>query len=215
MTDEEIEKWIKQLRDADYGKQLIAMGHLVEAGEAAVPALVEALDGAIPYVRIPLVSILAGIGSHNPESVHVLVEVWKKNLGDPFTNQALFNLAKKLTQNATPESIPALIGLLECHKYATYLEGGNAQSTRGTEVAGFAADALGRLAYRQPTRQLREALPHLKRNLWVGSPESFSAARKIIEEKTQQWKDLPLVAEAPKTTRNLPLPANLERDSDG
>ncbi|WP_309714590.1 hypothetical protein [Armatimonas sp.] len=87
MADEEIEKWIKQLRDADYGNQLIAMGRLVESGEVAVPALIEALDAAIPYVRVPLISILAGIGSPNPESVRVLVKVWKKNLGDPFTNQ--------------------------------------------------------------------------------------------------------------------------------
>jgi hypothetical protein len=213
--DEEIAAWIKQLRDVDYGNQLIAMGHLVEAGETAVPALVEALEAAIPYIRVPLVSILAGIGSHTPESVRVLVEVWKKNLGDPFMNQALVNLAKKLALNATPESIPVLIGLLECHKNAAYFEGGKPLFTRGVEVASIAAEALGRLAYRQPTRQLREALPHLKRNIWVGSPESFSAARKIIEEKTQQWKDLPLVVSAPdQTPTGLPLPASASDGSE-
>lgn len=210
--NEEVTRWLDQLKSPDYGRQLVAVGRLVELGDEAVPQLVVALRGALPYCRGHLATALAGIGSKNPEGVAVLVALWEANLGDWFLNQALYNLAKKLAREVTPESIPALIRLLGCFRHTHYNEGGNLRPTFGVEAAVCAAEALNKLAYRQPTRQLREALPALKRSFWSTVPPEFGVARRAIEDATTQWKDLPLVVDASDTDASLPLPSHGQGD---
>lgn len=59
----------------------------------------------------------------------------------------------------------------------------------GENLSILAAQALASLSESHPTPELLQALPHMK--------------------------DLPRIAEAPKTTENLPRPANFDRDLDG
>jgi HEAT repeat protein len=182
--------------------RLMALGRLVEAGDAAVPQLLAALKHPNDLMKACAACALAGIGA--PQTAGALIALWEESMLDPSRIEALTELATKLAQSANPATIPALIELLPCYK-KTMGEG----SVPGREVSRIAAEGLRLLAYKAPTLTLRTALPALKRDMWHISPEEFGEVRQAIEDATHQWKDLPVTASGPQTrAQELPLPTD-------
>lgn len=212
MTDEEIAAWVNQLRTTDYGKQLIALGRLVEAGEAAVPRLFVALSQYPVSGRILVVCALAGIGTRESDVIKASTRFWEANLADLLLNQALLNWVKKLAAPIDPENIPALTCFLGCWRKNSVVVNNVVTRTVGENLSIVAAQALASLSYNHPTLELLEALPCMKgSNFLNGMPHQIETARKTIERNTAHMKDLPRIAEAPhETTENLPRPADEE-----
>ena len=201
MTYSEIVRLVAQLQEPDYKKQLIALGKLVEAGDAAVPLLLEALPESEPETKRLYLFALVGIGSRDAFAVNAVVQYWQWNLGDRSLDQAVVRFVRNIADQVTPSDIALLLPFLGCWRFFE----GEGRSKVGSEVTILAAEALGNLAQHQPTPQLREALPLLKKNLWTFPPKEFFLVARLIEDATAQWKNLPRVAEAPKTADNLPL----------
>ena len=211
MAEETIRALIAQLTSLDYGARLIALGKLIEAGEAAVPALLEALNKPNALLKACAACALAGIAT--PRVAGPLVALWEADPFDPSGIEALSEFADKLARVPKTEDIPALIELLPCNKKAS--DARNAVSSRvvGLEVSVLAAQGLSKLARIAPTPQLRAALPLLKRDIWHGSPDEFTEARELIEDATRKWKDLPVTAFGPQTSaHDLPRPASEGRE---
>jgi HEAT repeat protein len=198
-TDDRVNAWIG-LTSVDYGVRLITLGKLVEAGEASVPLLLEALKNPNPLLKACAACALAGIGS--PRAARPLLALWEEEPSDPSRIEALTEFAGRLARVPRTEDIAALIELLTCYKnHSSY--------STGREVAALAAEGLSKLARTAPSLPLREALPFLKRDIWGGSPDAFGEARALIEEATRQWKDLPVTASGPQTSAtDLPRPAD-------
>ena len=95
----------------------------------------------------------------------------------------------------TPERIPTLVMLTK--ELRTLLP----------QAAVHVAQGLRRLAETHPTPELRQALPVLKGSFFQPVPGEFHAIRNAIELATAQWRDLPLIANAPSDDSELPLPA--------
>ncbi|MBB6050522.1 hypothetical protein [Armatimonas rosea] len=206
MTYSEIVRWVAQLQEPDYKKQLIALGRLVEAGDAAVPLLREALPKAEPETML-LLSALVAIGTREPLVMETIVQYWRWNLNNRSLNQAVLHLVRSIGEQATPGDIALLLPFLGCWRYWE----GEGHSKVGSEASYLAATALGNLAQHQPTPQLREALPLLKvkKNFLSGAfpPKEFALVARLIEEATAPWKNLPCIVEVPNTTDDLPVPA--------
>jgi hypothetical protein len=200
-TKENIRELIGKLASQDYGMRLMALGRLVEVGDAAVPQLLAALQHSDPLVKACAGCALAGIGA--PQTAGALIALWEERPWDPSRMEALTEFATKLAQSANPATIPALIELLPCYKKTM------SEVAAGREISQIAAEGLRVLADKAPTLTLRAALPALKRDMWHSSPEEFGEVRQAIEEATQQWKDLPVTASGPQIrTSELPLPAD-------
>ncbi|WP_309714591.1 hypothetical protein [Armatimonas sp.] len=211
MINDPIVRLIENLESSDYSQQLIALGKLVELGNTAIPYLDEALYRCILPARIHAACAMAAIGSHDPRIISGVIQLWEKHPRESLLNHALLVLVKNLSSMKKAESIPALILFLPCFAWKSVNSEGQPDILiKGKEISLIAAEGLRWLANHQPSRQLRDALPYLKRGLFSTKPQEFDDVRKVIEEKTQQWKDLPLVADAPKNTENLPLPADEE-----
>jgi HEAT repeat protein len=197
---------ITPLTSPDYGVRLIALGKLVEAGETAVPALLEALKRPDSLLRACAACALAGIGT--PRAALPLVAFWEADPSNPSAIEALSEYAGKLAREPRTEDIPALLELLPCYK-ATI-----SNVVVGLEISTLAAEALSKLARTAPTPPLRAALPLLKRDIWHSSPEGFGKACEAIKEATHKWKDLPVTAFAPQPKASeLPLPAEIPERS--
>lgn len=210
-TERTTQTLIAQLTSPDYGVRLIALGKLVEAGEAAVPALLEALRRPDPLLKACAACALAGIGT--PRAALPLVAFWEADFTDPSAIEALSEFAGKLARVPRTEDIPALLELLPCYKKTDVMKIG-ASGRVAQEISVLAAEALSKLARTAPTPQLRAALPLLKRDIWHSSPDEFGEAREAIEEATHKWKDLPMTAFAPQPKASeLPLPAERQERS--
>lgn len=211
MTDEEIAAWVNQLRTTDYGKQLIALGRLVEAGEAAVPRLFVALSQYPVSGRILVVCALAGIGTRESDVIKASTRFWEANLADIVLSQAMLQWVKKLAAPIDPQNIPALTCFLGCWRKSTMNISSASADPVGQTLSVVAAQALASLSYNHPTLELLQALPYMKgSNFLNGMPHQIETARKTIERNTAHLKDLPRIAAAPKKTDNLPLPAEEE-----
>jgi hypothetical protein len=209
MAKEDIPALIARLTSLDYGARLIALGKLVEAGEEAITALLEALRQPDELLKACAACALAGIGS--PRAARPLVALWEANPLDPSAIEALSELAGRLGRAPHAEDIPALIELLPCYK--SDKKNGVSSRAVGLEVSVLATEGLSRLARTAPTPQLRAALPHLKRDFWNSSPEEFTPTRELIEDATRKWKDLPLTASGPaQDAHDLPRPASERRE---
>ena len=214
MADEEIENWIQQLRDADYGKQLIALGRLVEAGETAVPRLFVAL-ARYPQARVYLVCALAGIGTRESDVIKASIRLWEENRGETLLNNAMLQWVKKLATPIEPKNIPALTCFLGCWRKRFVDASGEVMRTPGENVSILAAQALASLSYNHPTPELLQALPHMKGSHFLnGVPQQIETARKTIERNTAHMKDLPRIAEAPIASDNLPRISQRDQDED-
>ena len=214
MTDEEIENGIQQLSDEDFGKQLIALGRLVGAGEAAVPRLFVAL-ARYPEARTYIVFALAGIASRDSEVIQASISFWEANLTDPLLNQALLSWVKKLAAPIAPQNIAALTCFLGCWRKHSVVVDDSVRHTVGTSLSTIAAQALASLSYSHPTTELLLVLPYMKGSHFLnGVPPQIETARKTIERNTAHMKDLPRIAEAPKISDKLPLPADASKGSE-
>ena len=185
---------------------MIALGKLVEVGEEAVPALLEALKQPDTLLKACAACALAGIGS--PRAARPLMALWEETPLDPSRIEALVELATKFSRRPVAADIPALLDLLLCYKSATAAAHGQRNSETGHLVTALAAEGLSKLARTAPTPQLRAALPLLKRDFWNSVPEEFTETRELIEDATRKWKDLPVTAFGPQTSaHDLPRPA--------
>jgi HEAT repeats len=213
-TPTETSALIAQLTSPDYGVRLIALGKLVEAGEAAVPALLEALRRPDPLLKACVACALAGIGT--PRAALPLVAFWEADPFDPSAIEALSEFAGKLARTPRTEDIPALMELLPCYKKTSETKNGVSGRVVGQEISVLAAEGLSKLARTAPSPQLRAALPLLKRDIWHSSPDEFGEAREWIEDATRKWKDLPVTAFAPQPKASeLPLPAEQKSTREG
>lgn len=206
MDEETIRALIAQLTSLDYGARLIALGKLIEAGEAAVPALLEALKQPDTLLKACAACALAGIGS--PKAARPLMALWEEAPLDPSRIEALVELVTRFSRRPTAGDIPALLELLPCHKLGSHTQG---SSGTGHLVAALAAEGLSKLARMAPTPQLRAALPLLKRDFWNSVPEEFTEPRELIEDATRKWKDLPVTTFGPQTSaHDLPRPSSAD-----
>ncbi|WP_309714589.1 HEAT repeat domain-containing protein [Armatimonas sp.] len=201
-TPDDIPGLIQTLRSSNHTLREAATAKLIGLGRDAVPALLEALSLDSPLARYRAVEALGQVG--DARAVEPLLKLRKTLDMDILesVNKALPVLARHLAERPTSTEIPQLIALIQHLRF-------DAQ-TQSAAIA--AAKALETLAHTHPTPQLRGALKWLK-SLWAPLPADFKEARKVIEEATKQWKDLPLVADAPQeTTENLPRPASNESE---
>ena len=147
MTDSDIVRFIAQLQEPDYKKQLIALGRLVEAGDTAVPLLLEALPESEPETKRLYLSALVGIGSRDASAVKAVVQYWPWNLGDRNLDQEVVRFVRNIAEQVTPSDIALLLPFLGCWRFVE----GEGRSKVGLAVAILAAEALGNLAQHQPT----------------------------------------------------------------
>ena len=187
--------------------------HLRELGDAAVPAILEAYKAARegsqkqrgyvfslrPLVR--LADLLGQIG--DPRGGSVLIDLAQIGDESSFDNPLRF-LIPKLERRGDAASIAALVEVLRRFRFA---------SARSRQPAILAAEALVRLAERNPVQELAAALPYLHSGLRApAAPMEFSALRKRLKAALP-LTNLPLAATAPQTTQNLPLPAEKEKET--
>ena len=161
--------------------------------------------------RILVVWALAGIAPRESEVIQASIRFWEANLTDLLLNQALLNWVKKLAAPIAPQNIPALTCFLGCWRKNSVIVNNAVTRTIGENLSIVAAQALASLSYNHPTLELLQALPHMKGSHFLsGMPQQVETARKTIERNTAHMKDLPRIAEAPKNTTNLPVPAEEE-----
>lgn len=199
-TPDDIPGLIQTLRSTSHALRSSATAKLITLGSDAVPALIEALVLASPLVRYRAVEALGQIG--DARAVEPLLKLRKTFDTDILqaVNAALPVLARHLATTPRPTEIPQLIALVRHLRFDAECQA----------AAVSAALALETLAQTQPTPALRGALKWLK-SPWAPLPPSFKEARNRIENATAQWKDLPLIADAPpEVAENLPLPASNE-----
>lgn len=201
-TPEDIPGLIQTLRSSNHALRATATAKLIAWGDEAVPALLEALGTDSTLVRYRAVEALGHIG--DARAVEPLLALRK--IYDPdilqASHAAILVLANHLAEHPSPSEIPQLIALIRQLRLDDQLQA----------AAISAAQALETLARTHPTPALRGALKLVKPSFWTPLPAEFKEAYQAIEEATKQWKDLPLIADAPQAIENLPLPAN-ESDS--
>ena len=203
-TPDDIPGLIQTLRSSNHTLREAATAKLIGLGRDAVPALLEALNLDSPLARYRAVEALGQIG--DARAVEPLLKLRKTLDMDILesVNKALPVLARHLAERPTPPETPQLIALVRHLRFDATLQ----------PAAISAARALEILARNEPTPQLRGALKWLK-SLWAPLPAEFKDAREAIEEATKQWKDLPIIADAPpEVTKNLPRPASNESKPD-
>ena len=199
-TPGDIPGLIQTLRSTSHALRSSATAKLVALGSDAVPALIEALALASPLVRYRAVEALGQIG--DARAVEPLLKLRKTLDTDILqaANAALPVLAHHLATTPRTSEIPQLIALVRHLRF-------DAECQAAAVSAAFGLETLART---QPTPALRGALKWLK-SPWAPLPPSFREARNQIENATAQWKDLPLIADAPQEgPENLPLPASNE-----
>ena len=208
MAEEDIPALIAQLQSHDYGARFVALGKLIERGEAAVPLLTEALYHPDKPLRVRAACALAGIGAAEATVILPVADLWEESPSENAAGEALVVLVTKLAAGVHSEDIPVLLRLLRCHKKAGFSVNGSSTlqiSSEGVEVSRIAAAALETLAKRSPTYSLRQAIPLLKYP-FLAPPtihQELTRARKAIELATKQWEffppqgDLPVPAESP------------------
>jgi HEAT repeat protein len=201
-TPDDIAGLIQTLRSSNHTTREAATAKLIAIGQEAVPDLIESLKSTSPLVRYRAAEALGHIG--DARAVAPLLTLRKTLDRDilEVVNKALIVLAKQLNKTPRSEDIPALIALVRHLRF----------DAASQPAAISATSALAYLARNRPTPALRGALKWLK-SLWAPLPPGFKETRIAIEEATKQWKDLPLIADAPpEVAGNLPRPASNESE---
>ena len=201
-TPDDIPGLLSALRSSQHNVRESATAKLIQKGSEAVPDLIEALKPGSPLVRYRAAEALGHIG--DTRAVEPLLALHKTLDIDILeaVNKALIVLAQHLASSPCPEDIPTFTLLIQHLRF----------DATAQPAAISAAKSLAHLALTHPTPALRGALKWLK-SLWAPLPTELKETRKIIEEATKQWKDLPLIADAPVETKDLPFPSD-KSDSD-
>lgn len=206
-----------QLWDSHVHKQ--CQEALIALGEAAVPALTGGLKHPNRRVRVGAATVLGR--NCDARAVPALREM----LGDP--DQHLVTLAAEaLGRMRDPAAVEPLCELLIRGNGGAATALGLIGDPRAVpalckalrsddrRTLARAARALALIAGRQPMRELRQALPLLRRHsspwhlegedVWRACQEAIAA----IEAATASYRDLPLAASAPDPSlETLPIPA--------
>lgn len=231
-----VDALVSALNDADAGVCQQAASGLGRLGEArAVLPLLSVLRLRDDALRCAAGTALYGLGDHHAaarvyhgdvRAVKALLNIIKNEeavmkalasaTGDVFRESSLwrsskgrfplFNPANSAGGTADEARTPdhqtppasVLYPVLTCEELAA--------------PALAAAEALGRIAARNPARGLREALPLLRAlghyTLNVDQRQVYWTALRAIERAVKAFEDLPLPASAPRASvESLPLPA--------
>ena len=197
MSDENIAFLITRLSHREYSERRKAEDALVARGLEAVEPLIAVVEQNYSLACMRATAALGHIG--DARAVEPLLKLRQTLETDILqaADAALLVLAHHLAEHPRTTEIPQLIALVRHLRYDS--------QTQAAAIS--AAQALETLAHTHPTPALRGSLKWLK-SFWAPLPAEFKDAHKAIEDATAQWKDLPLVADAPQTTENLPLPAD-------
>lgn len=191
----EIEALFDLLYSGDHGVRRAAGERLAAMGEAALPALAQALAERHPLACPRALDALAQTGL--PAAVDLLVAFDSDHDVDFVLahHEALERLAAHLGARP-PAAVDTdrLIRLLE------------AVPPTGPG-AGSLARALETLARVAPTPGLRAALRPLRGSLLHPTPPRLRAVARTIDAATAVWKDLPLPALSTGASSDLPLPS--------
>jgi len=185
---------------------------LLAEGSDVVPLVIEVLevelnraDGDVYIVSyqhlLRLAELLAQL--KDPRGLTWLLRVSRQTNEHTFYRQAL----KALEQRGSEEDIQALIEVMQ-FTHLRWLGLPFKIKLQPHELSQV-AKALVRIAERNPDPELQKALPLLRYRLTA--PVEFIGLHKRLKVALGQWKDLPLIADAPlKVEENLPLPADEE-----
>ena len=171
-------------------------------GEVTVPIVLEAFQtaqwdrhrqGGHPIIR--LADLLAEFG--DPRAAPALIHL--AQIGTEFTfENPLLGLIKSLEWQGDAACIAALVEILKAFRFAR------------PRIAILVAEALIRLAERDPIQEIVAALPYLQSGFLVpAAPLEFGPLRRQLKAALK-LTNLPRAASAPQTAENLPLPAEKE-----
>jgi hypothetical protein len=119
--------------------------------------------------------------------------------------KALTAICERLAENPTTEDLPWLVTIFKEFRFDVYHR----------SVAIAAAQGFLRLAQTDPGPSLLPVLPLFRGNLIRVVPEECTKIQKQLRVLLAPWKDLPIPAQSLPDTRNLPLPVQDTRGSNG
>lgn len=171
---------------------------LFQLGDEAISPLIQVLPSATPIHASRVASMLARLQA--VEAIPALVSRLTQNMEnnpEPAIASALNELIRQLPLRWRHINFETLILLLADNAGI---------EMRSESLDSALAVTLIRMAQEEPTPQLRQALPYLKRP-WYRRSHVMESARQAVEKATRQWKDLPLPAQNSGESNNLPVPS--------
>ena len=173
--------------------------------ELAVPVVLDAYDAILqarPIRMEPLLNLAALLVElGDPRAVPTLIHLAQIGTEPTFENP-LLGLIRKLEWRGDAVCIAALVEILKEFRFAR------------PRIAIIVADALIRLAEREPLQEIAAALPYLHSGfLAPAAPLEFGSLRRQLKAALK-LTNLPLAASSPQTVENLPLPASNESEPD-
>jgi hypothetical protein len=194
---------IGELRGLQEARRRRAMSTILAYGATAVPALEAALTStSSSLVQARIIHLLAMLGE-----VQQIGAVWDAYQGAITKEVSRILEGSLLRMGQTLESKPERLPLSE------YLSILITSKTAMPDLCDCLVRGLTRLAQTHPTLELRAALPHLQSSWLAPASLDRREARKAIEQVTKHLSELPVPADAPVTTENLPMPARPSTDS--
>lgn len=177
---------------------------LFQLGDEAISPLIQVLPSATPIHASRVASMLARLQA--VEAIPALVSRLTQNMEkspEPAIASALNDLIRQLPLRWRHINFETLILLLADNAGI---------EMRSESLDSALAVTLIRMAQEEPTPQLRQALPYLKRP-WYRRSHVMESARQAVEKATRQWKDLPLPAQNSGESNNLPVPTTSTDDT--